>query len=255
MQNQISSQCQKHVAQVRDGYTLIEILIVVSILAAVSALAVPALRGPLERTRLRSAARAVQSAIGKTRNAAIRTGRIHTIAYEPGTGRYRVDRAPEPTMPEFENAGAMSAIPDSVDELLNPTEAESQTAIESNLPTNVYFATMTLDPNQSELLDPLSEAALPYEQEAATSDLLVETGEQSQWSPPITFYPNGRTEDFTIRVATQSAFIDVSIRGLTGTASFSRPRRWSVSNENDVDESGAVDSTDRTGPSTTMGRP
>lgn len=252
MQNQISSKCQKRVDSPRVGYTLIEILIVVSILAAVSALAVPALRGPLERTRLRSAARAVQSAIGKARNAAIRTGRIHTLAYEPGSGRYQVNRAPEPSMPEFENAGATSAIPDSADELLNPTAAESQTAIQSNLPPNVYFATIGVDPNQSELLDPLSDLSIADEQQTEISDLLVENGEQTQWSAPITFYPNGRTEDFTIRVATQSAYIDVSIRGLTGTASFSRPRRWPTIDENAGDES--VDSADQTNP-LTKGRP
>ena len=251
MQNQISSRRQNRIAIARCGYTLIEILIVVSILAAVSALAVPALRGPLERTRLRSAARAVQTAIGKTRNAAIRTGRIHTLAYETGSGRYRVHRAPEPTMPEFENAGATSAIPDSVEELLNPIEAESQTAIESNLPTNVCFATITVDLNPDNLLNPLSESAIP--DSLQTSDLLIETGEQTQWSAPITFYPNGRTEDVTIRVATQSSFIDVSIRGITGTSSLSRPRRWPTIDENGNAAPGASDSV-RTG-SSTKGQP
>ena len=219
-----------------SGYTLIEILIVVAILAAVSALAVPALRGPLERTRLRSAARNVQSAIGKARNAAIRTGRVHTIEYEPGSGRFRLDRSCEPTMPEFETSGATSAIPASVDELLDPTVDDQASAIQFELPTGVYFARTQsrMDQFDAVAFDTGTDSPTAVSAATAESDVLIDSAETPKWSPPVTLSPNGRTDDITIRIATESSFIDVTIRGLTGAASFSRPRRWPTNSEEDV---------------------
>jgi prepilin-type N-terminal cleavage/methylation domain-containing protein len=248
MQERVSSNCR------RNGYTLIEILIVVSILAAVSAMAVPALRGPLERTRLRSAARNFQSAIGKARNAAIRTGRVHTIEYEPGSGRFRLDHAPEPTMPDFETSGTNSAIPDSVDELLDPAGVDESSAIRFELPIGVYFAQLQSQPDQfdADAFDTGSDSGRLVSAETAESDVIIDRAESPKWSTPITLYPNGRTEDITIRIATESSFIDVSIRGLTGAASFSRPRRWPTTSGDDVAEpsSGRVSSGQRSGRST-----
>ena len=223
----------------RNGYTLVEILIVVAIVSAVAALAIPALRGPLEKTRLRSAARTVQTAIGKARNAAIRTGRTHTIEYEPGTGRFRLDRSPEPSMPEFETGGVASAIPDSVDELLEPTSTAESTALQFELPEGVYFARTLPQPNTSfgNGLETEADFLQPDSASTTETDLLADGIETRKWSAPVALYPNGRSDDVVIRIATEASFVDVTVRGLTGVASFSQPRRWPANGEGQVEES------------------
>ena len=59
----------------RRGMTLIELLVVITIMMVVAAVAIPALRQPLEGRRLREAARGVNIFLGSARNHALETGR------------------------------------------------------------------------------------------------------------------------------------------------------------------------------------
>ncbi len=75
----------------RCGYTLLELLIALGILAAIAGLTLPALRGPLDKSRLRYSAREVQSALAKTRALAIRAGEAHSFRYEIGGRNFRIE--------------------------------------------------------------------------------------------------------------------------------------------------------------------
>jgi prepilin-type N-terminal cleavage/methylation domain-containing protein len=49
----------------------------------------------------------------------------------------------------------------------------------------------------------------------------------ASWSPPIIFYPNGRTSNARIRLSDEGEYyVDVSLRGLTGSARIGKVRRW-----------------------------
>ena len=76
----------------RRGFSMIELLIVVAILTMVTAFVLPALRGPLNRGRLRSVAVDVQSAWGKARSFAIREGRSMTFRCRLGGHHWKIER-------------------------------------------------------------------------------------------------------------------------------------------------------------------
>ena len=77
-------------SRVERGFTLLELLLVLALIAAITALAIPALRGPLENARLRTAADTLRAAFTRARLDATRAGKIRLFRYELGGARYRV---------------------------------------------------------------------------------------------------------------------------------------------------------------------
>src|SRR3954469_6838932 len=72
------------------GFTLIEILLVMAMLIALSALAYPTLAAMYGDVRVKAAADDVQAAWTDARSHAIEDGRPYRFAVQPGTGKYRV---------------------------------------------------------------------------------------------------------------------------------------------------------------------
>ena len=69
--------------QKRDGYTLFELLVVVTIIGAVAALAIPKVKGPMLRESVRSARRAMVTQLAVARSAAASRGCrsvVHVVA-------------------------------------------------------------------------------------------------------------------------------------------------------------------------------
>jgi prepilin-type N-terminal cleavage/methylation domain-containing protein len=215
----------------RCGYTLLELLIALGILAAIAGLTLPALRGPLDKSRLRYSAREVQSALTKTRALAIRAGEAHSFRYEIGGRNFRI----ETTDP--------SDVPATADGLLDtetlPGEANYAGEIDAaqvepvlrtvragQLPDGVVFAVPATQDTAAETTE-----ALAIEQllAVAMADTDSNAAMLSHWSEPVRLSPNGRATDATIRMQGSRDFhIDVSLRGLTGIASYSSPQRAAV---------------------------
>ena len=70
----------------RDGYTLLEVLIVVGILLLLAAFSIPALQTAFGFNSVRNGAQAVREAIGDARFQAIQSGLVYEFRFEP-TGR------------------------------------------------------------------------------------------------------------------------------------------------------------------------
>lgn len=186
----------------RPGYSLVELLIVLGVLALMAGLSLPALRGPLEKGRLRAAGREMQAMLAKTRSLAIRTGTEHWLSYEIDGRAWRIETRPEPT------DVADSDFPESP-----ITEAqiapESVMVREGDLPNGITFA-------DSAFANPAGDIGTA---DLQLSDVLLDPSTK-KWSEPIRFKPNGRSRDATIRiVGTRDLVTKVSLRGLTGIAS------------------------------------
>ncbi len=119
----------------RDGLTLLELLIVVAIVASLVAMVLPAMRGPLSKSRLRSAAKGLSDALARARLEAIESGASWQFRYQPGTGRYEV--APRPA------SAPGTSLPFSTGGMgRSPMAAEpsvQREAVQSDLPEGVRF--------------------------------------------------------------------------------------------------------------------
>ena len=219
-----------HQLQLRWGFSLVELLIVMAVLTAVAGLILPSMRGPLDKSRLTGAAMQVQASLAKARSLAIREGLDVYFRYEISGDRYVIERLPsqvgsmitvldDPTGAASGPSGLTSESIGSA-AMPNATSSENETTSivlrESQLPTGVTFA-------ETEML---SSEAIPAATAASAGMSSATTIGLRHWSEPIRFRPSGRTEDQKIRLAGQRDFVvDVTLRGLTSMAGYSAPTR------------------------------
>ncbi len=240
----------------RTAFSLVELMIVMAVLAAVAGLIMPAMRGPLDKSRLTAAAKQMQASLAKARSLAIRESSAVHLRYEIQGSRYVIERAAIPphemvmvledpigaastpsglsmktAAPSFTASQAQDGssdlsgtglLPGSTTNAGDTTENMGGPVIlrEGQLPPGVTFA----DPMPTSPELTASVASLPT-QDASASALGVSTGVQ-RWSQPVRFTPGGRTQDVMIRLVGQRDFVvDVTVRGLTATASYSAPAR------------------------------
>lgn len=76
----------------RRGFTLMELMIVLTLIAILSALILPEMRGTLEESLLRAGARQLVDACGIAYSRAVSAGQTHRLELDPKTGKYRVER-------------------------------------------------------------------------------------------------------------------------------------------------------------------
>ena len=184
------------------GYTLVEMLIVVAVLATVVGLSWPALSRPLAKSRLRNAARELRNALAGARLEAIESGVAQQFRYQLRSGCYDVTPTSAP-----DDTGAFTPV--SSEGLLDDgTAAPDPFAYDQPDVIELSDGVMFMDPVALQGSDLPTEEALP-------ADSLIE----ADWSDPIVFYPNGRTFNARFRLAgDKNYFVDVTLRGLTGVA-------------------------------------
>ncbi len=181
---------RRFVAVPHSGFTLLEMLIVLAILAVLASTAYPALRGSLEKSRLHEAAKQVRIELARARVAAIEWGVIWQFRFQEGGSVFELSRSLPP------------------DENLQLAWDDGQTMTtfgEQTLPEGITFA--------------------PLETPEATQAAPLQDGVPvaQQWSSPLFFYPNGRSSNVRIRLSgSQGRFIDLTLRGMTGTAKVGR---------------------------------
>jgi len=176
--------CTSTASQERRGHTLLEMLVVMAVITTVATLCWPAVRGPLQKSRLREAGKQLRSELAGARLKAIESGSSQWFQFRPGTGDYRIAATPA--------ASRGTGI---------PTSADDEELEELVLPEGIRFC------------DPEQFGAMSLEPESESSH------DEAAWSKPIVFYPNGRTSDARIRLAGEpDLWIEVSLRGLTGIA-------------------------------------
>jgi hypothetical protein len=177
------------------------VLIVLALLAAVTAVAWPAMNNLFAAHRLRTAADTVRTRWCLTRVEAMRSGRTYSFRYTVDGGRFRTehcadlddwlpaDTAQEPAAAEQEDPCAA-------------TGDIAEQSVEQNLPEGVVFLCRD------------STADTP----AGTAETELPATAGEDWSGPILFHPDGTTSDAHVALKNERGrTMGLTLRGVTGT--------------------------------------
>jgi prepilin-type N-terminal cleavage/methylation domain-containing protein len=186
---------QSNRATAPRGFTLVEMLIVLAVLALLSSLSWPAVRGMLGKGELREAAKQVRVALVKARLGAIESGVAQSFRYLPGSERFEV--VPLPTSLDEEKRPSPSRF--------RPRLSENE-PIPGFLPQGVMFEEN--DPRVAARVSPPPQAG---------EGPGVRGRDDANWSTPIVFFPNGRSSNARIRLAgPRGLSVEVTLRGTNG---------------------------------------
>ena len=90
-----------------EGFTLVELIVVLVILAALTALVAPSFTRTVASARLRSAASDVRSTLARGRALAVAAGRERAVAFDLSRGEFGVDNEAVRSLPETFRLGAV----------------------------------------------------------------------------------------------------------------------------------------------------
>jgi prepilin-type N-terminal cleavage/methylation domain-containing protein len=185
----------------RSGFTMVEVLLVLALVAVIAALAWPVLQKPFANRRLHTAADVVRTEFCQARVDAMRSGHTFTFRYAPDSDRFCTSPENDPSgtdLPDSDPDFAASGDEDT----FGPVDEVPQQPVEKTLPEGVKFVATE---NAADAL------AVPDDPESITD---VSDG----WSSPIFFYPDGTTSDARLMLANDSGYaIELTLRGVTGT--------------------------------------
>ena len=191
------------------GFSVLEMIVVLALVATALALVLPSVLKPLARTELDQAAKQVRNGLHQARAAAIGSGVPHEFRYQPGGRRWEVlPQASQQNAAPNALAAAAPSDPNTQD-YAQPAAADPNlqpVVIEEQLPGGVVFA------------DPWDQEP-KFTAEDFSHSASIEEAPADTWAPAIVFYPNGRTSDQRIRLlGANQTYVDVTLRGLTGMA-------------------------------------
>ncbi len=175
------------------GFSLLELLLALAVLVAVSAIAVPPLMDRLQSGRVQDAAESVREVMGNARRYAIDGGVDYHFRFElNGPAFAAIPAEPEPTL-----ANSYSG-----------DEKDMRVVLEAGeLDENLYLRPANDADAGGESLEPLAFNDLPNAGELAGKT----------WSKPILFRFDGTAEDRVIRVVDEvGRTAEITVRGLTG---------------------------------------
>ena len=188
----------------RRAFTLLELLLVLGLIAAMVGIAWPALRGPLGGARLREAAKQVRVEMSRTRLSAMEADAVFELQYALETGQFRVRRMLD--LNPAENEECATADYASSDESTNGDEGPAVGWTEFALPAGVVFS------------DPLL-VGQTEEAEAGAATVTAGASDAMSWSAPIVFFPDGTTSTTELVLRNERGDeVVVSLRGLTGVS-------------------------------------
>lgn len=203
-----------------SGVTLLELILVMAVVIMIAAIALPAVYGSFDRQMLRKAAEQVRVDIAKTRNEAMRSGRIMVLQYAPGSRDYVVRPwAQESDLVE----GDLSTMATLGSSTSGNTMVPSN-SVQPGMPLGTGAAT---GQKTRQLPEKVTFAGGSIEQ-----DMRIQTVDPSFANsmttnvpvPPIVFYPDGTTSNGQIVIRNErNHIVAIQIRGLTGSTRLVEP--------------------------------
>jgi len=239
----------------RQGYTLMEMITVQAVLVALLALSWPAMRGSLEKNELVDAARQLRTELLKTRQTAMETGVARQFRYRPDTGDFQVvannarsgrsaGSVAGRSDTQIASEGRRDALPQSADNQSTDNQsADNQSAdnrsadntavaaqeSKHSLPKDVRFGSQSLADrarfDETSSLGDSSSGGRQSPERFSTDNGNRPSAGEGDWSPPIVFFPNGRTSNARIRLESKTRhFVELALRGVTGTVTVGEVR-------------------------------
>ena len=191
----------------RAGYTLLEMLLVATVLLVIAGIVWPVFEQMYGTHRLEEQTEAVRTKLAGTRVRAIDTSVIYQFLYEPG-GRWFI------VLP-FEQE---SVDPAAAEENESMQALTARLTYAGQLPNGFEFR--PLDPTE-----PMAGALAPEVLAMIPGSIELNN---VRWSMPILFYPDGTATDYEFDLYDDNSprqYIRLGVRGLTGTVSVSQPRQ------------------------------
>lgn len=196
----------------RRAVTLLELILVLCLLVALSAMAWPLLERPLANRRLRAAADTVRAAWGDARLEAMSSGETVLFQCAVDGDSYSISfRSSPDSLWGMASAGGFESLSSQGERMSPGCESEGR------LPEGVTFASSETAASSVSGLSG-DDAALGT---APVVGLPAEPldGEGTAWSDPIVFYPDGSATDAHLVLQNEhDRCIKVSLRGLTAVA-------------------------------------
>jgi len=180
----------------KSGFTLLEMLLVLAILVAITAVTIPVVERMYDAHRIRQSATTVRTALSAARLRAVDRGQAYECRVEPD-GRHLVVLA---------RRGGGIRFGDEEDQPASASQPQREAAIHIELPEPLVFQTADsarerLEGNVSSEIDRGSPLR------------------NRMWSKPIVFAPNGSSTNAEFEIRDPSGrSIQVEVRGLTGAA-------------------------------------
>lgn len=216
-----------------SGFTLLELLLVLAVMVALSAIAVPGIVGILANRQVARGGSGVRVAMVQARLEAMRTGRTQMMQVEIGGSRFKVvpyhDASDVTEAADMIGRGtaaatggtAMPVVPvapaGAAPSQAGPRDAVSYAVDEEKLPDLVVFnAAQVQATARSSTIDRAASAAggAGLGATGAPGDAGAALGE---WSQPILFYPDGTTSTALVTLGREEVGrVAIRLRGLTG---------------------------------------
>lgn len=198
----------------RRGYSMMEIVVVLSVLAGMAALAYPLLKPPIAKLRLQAAGQEVATELAKARVKAMQSGVAQVFRVQLHTGKFQVlpasesdDDAPaEAKSARLENAKDDSVQANSA-ERSPMTEPDDEFVEEKELPEGIVFEAPTNDQSPEQPVTKVVE-------------------DDDGWLDFAVFYPDGGTTNAVVGLHGEPDIcLDVKLSGLTGVARIGETHR------------------------------
>jgi prepilin-type N-terminal cleavage/methylation domain-containing protein len=202
------------------GFSLLELIIVLAILAMLLAMVWPSLRRPVMRSAAQQAARQLVKDLARARMAAIDSGQVMRFRFEPGGIRYKVE--PAAVSADSSETTRDMAGEDENRADMSDTEGPFRFGFEAQLSDDVVFR----DPSavgEEELPSGSTLAEMLQDERKETEEVkpLIDREEPDKaLSTPVFFYPTGRAENAEFVLQGPDGYrVTIRLRGLTGAAS------------------------------------
>ena len=195
----------------RRAFTLLELMLVLAIIVAIGAVAVPAFTGVFDRQRLTASAEKIRLELDRARLAAMKTGQAQMFECVPGSGQYSVH--PMSQQADLVNSGEGATVmtaagtiaETTADGMLMAASATSLSGAVKELEEKITFVSCIVATDSR---------AYNVAQQTLTSAGQVSLMNVGQ---VIIFYPDGSTSNAEVRVQSARGEVRaVRLRGLTG---------------------------------------